>query len=202
MNSPFPANVGDGEIKPAHCAVSAVGFLRCSKAMEQNERPLSPFTLRLTFEERAQLERDAAGLSLGAYVRSRVFDATRAAPRRRRKFPVKDQKALASVLAMLGQSRLANNINQLARSANTGSLVMTPESEATLKGACRDIASIRHMLMVALGLADANNGKSDTTSLHLQFASSASEATGSSAPTPKRQGRYRQRQSNPPSPAP
>jgi Bacterial mobilisation protein (MobC) len=170
--------------------------------MEQNERPLSPFTLRLTFEERAQLERDAAGLSLGAYVRSRVFDTTRAAPRRRGKFPVKDQKALASVLAMLGHSRLANNLNQLARLANTGSLVMTPDTEATLKGACRDIATIRHMLMVALGLADANDGKTDTASLHLQFASSASETTGGSAPTPKRQGRYRPRQSNPPSPAP
>lgn len=176
--------------------------MRCSKVMDQNERPLSPFTLRLTFEERAQLERDAAGLSLGAYVRSRVFDESSAAPRRRGKFPVKDQKALASVLAMLGQSRLANNINQLARAANTGSLVMTPDSEATLKGACRDIASIRHMLMVALGLVDGSASKSDSTSLHLQFASSASEATGSSAPSPQRQGRYRPLQSNPPSPAP
>jgi Bacterial mobilisation protein (MobC) len=168
----------------------------------KDKKDLSPFTLRLTFEERAQLERDAAGLSLGAYVRSRVFDTTRAAPRRRGKFPVKDQKALASVLAMLGQSRFANNLNQLARAANTGSLVMTPDTEATLKGACRDIASIRHMLMVALGLADANDGKSDSASLHLQFASSASEAAGDSAPMPKRQGRYRPRQSNPASPAP
>jgi Bacterial mobilisation protein (MobC) len=168
----------------------------------KDKKDLSPFTLRLTFEERAQLERDAAGLSLGAYVRSRVFDTTRAAPRRRGKFPVKDKKALASVLAMLGQLRLANNINQLARSANTGSLAMTPDSEATLKGACRDIASIRHMLMVALGLADANDGKADTASLHLQFATSASETTGDSAPTQKRQGRYRPRQSNQPPPAP
>jgi hypothetical protein len=170
--------------------------------MDQNERPLSPFTLRLTFEERAQLERDAAGLSLGAYVRLRVFDTTRSAPRRRGKFPVKDQKALASVLAILGQSRLANNINQLARAANTGSLAMTPDAEATLKGACRDIASIRHMLMVALGLADANDGKADTASLHLQFASSAADTTGGAAATPKRQGRFRPHQSNPASPAP
>ena len=170
--------------------------------MDSKEQTPSPFTLRLTFEERAQLERDAAGLSLGAYVRSRVFDTTRAAPRRRGKFPVKDQKALASVLAMLGQLRLTNNLNQLARAANTGSLVMTPDAEVTLKGACRDIASIRHMLMVALGLVDANDGKADTESLHLQFASSASETVGMSVPTPKRQGRYRPRQSNPPSPAP
>lgn len=148
------------------------------------------------------MERDAAGLSLGAYVRSRVFDATKTAPRRRGKFPVKDHKALASVLAMLGQSRLANNINQLARAANTGSLVMTMDAESTLKGACRDIATIRYMLMIALGLADDSAGKSESTSLHMQFASSASESAGSSAPSPKRQRRYRPHQSNPPSPAP
>jgi hypothetical protein len=196
MNNPFPANVGDGEIKPAHCAVSAVGFLRCSKVMEQNERPLSPFTLRLTFEERAQLERDAAGLSLGAYVRSRVFDSANMPPRRRGKFPVKDQKALASVLAMLGQSRLANNLNQLAREANTGSLVMTPDSEATLRGACRDIASIRHMLMIALGLASDSAEKSDSTALHLHFAESSSLV-----PPPAVRAQHHH-QSNPLSPAP
>jgi Bacterial mobilisation protein (MobC) len=142
----------------------------------RDKKDLSPFTLRLTFEERAQLERDAAGLSLGAYVRSRVFDATIAAPRRRGKFPVKDQKTLASVLAMLGQSRVANNLNQLARAANTGSLVMTMDAEDALKGACRDIAFIRHMLMIALGLADDSASKSDSTSLHLHFAASSSLA--------------------------
>jgi hypothetical protein len=170
--------------------------------MNQNERPLSPFTLRLTFEERAQLERDAAGLSLGAYVRSRVFDSANTPPRRRGKFPVKDQKALASVLAMLGQSRLANNINQLARAANTGSLVMTPDSEATLKGACRDIASIRHMLMVALGLVDGSASKSDSKSLHLQFASSASESAGTFASSSPQHGRYNPHRNEQRQPAP
>lgn len=32
-----------------------------------------PFSLRLTFEERERLERDAAGMSLGAYIRSRLL---------------------------------------------------------------------------------------------------------------------------------
>lgn len=63
--------------------------------METKEPRLPPFSLRLNFEERAQLERDAAGLSLGAYVRERIFDGSKPSPRRRGKFPVKDQKALA-----------------------------------------------------------------------------------------------------------
>ena len=37
-----------------------------------DERTIPPFSLRLTFEERAKLERDAAGMALGAYMRSRL----------------------------------------------------------------------------------------------------------------------------------
>ncbi|NBX33593.1 MAG: plasmid mobilization relaxosome protein MobC, partial [Planctomycetes bacterium] len=54
-------------------------------------------------------------------------------------------QALAELLACLGASRIANNLNQLAHAANTGSLAMTPDVEATLKVACRDVATIRHM---------------------------------------------------------
>lgn len=169
--------------------------------MEPNDQTPSPFSLRLSFEERAQLERDAAGLSLSAYVRERIFDGSKTTPRRRGKFPVKDQKALASVLAMLGQSRLANNLNQLAHAANTGSLAVTPDTEASLKGACRDIASIRHMLMVALGLMDGKASKSESTSLHMQFASSASETAGKSVSAQSLHGRYRPPRAKPKPPA-
>ena len=40
-------------------------------------KPISPFSLRLTCEEPAQLERDTAGMFLGAHIRSRIFDKTR-----------------------------------------------------------------------------------------------------------------------------
>ena len=52
------------------------------------ERTIPPFSLRLTFEERAKLERDAAGMALGAYIRSRLLDPETVAPRKRGKFPV------------------------------------------------------------------------------------------------------------------
>ena len=74
------------------------------------DRRPPPFLLRLTFEERAKIEHDAAGMSLGGYIRSRLLDPDWIAPRRRGKFPVKDHRALAQLLAMLGQSRLANNV--------------------------------------------------------------------------------------------
>ncbi len=39
-----------------------------------------PFSLRLTFEERAKIEVDAAGMSLGGYIRSRLLDPDWIAP--------------------------------------------------------------------------------------------------------------------------
>ncbi len=116
------------------------------------ERTIPPFSLRLTFEERAKLERDAAGMALGAYIRSRLLDPETVAPRKRGKFPVKDHQALAQLLGLLGQSRLANNVNQLARAANTGSLAVTPDTEEALVSATADINHMRQLLIQALDI--------------------------------------------------
>jgi hypothetical protein len=110
--------------------------------------------MRLTPEERVRLEHDAAGMSLGSYVKWRLFghDAP-PQPRSRGKFPVKDHQALSAVLAKLGQSRIANNLNQLAKASHSGSLILTPEIEAELREAAADIAIIRNLLIDALGLS-------------------------------------------------
>ncbi|MDF3606222.1 hypothetical protein PE067_08800 [Paracoccus sp. DMF-8] len=110
-----------------------------------------PFSLRLTFVERARLERDAAGMSLGAYIRSRLFGDDVPPRRTRGKFPVKDQAALAKVLAALGASRLSQNLNQLARAVNIGALPVTPETDSELRDACRAVAELRDELLRALG---------------------------------------------------
>jgi hypothetical protein len=110
-----------------------------------------PFSLRLTAEERARLEADAAGKPLGAYVRSRLF-GEEATPRKRKgKSPLKDQEALGRVLGALGRSSLSSNLNQLARAVNTGTLPVHPETEAELRNACQDIKAIRADLLQALG---------------------------------------------------
>jgi hypothetical protein len=122
-----------------------------------------PFSLRLSTDERVRLERDAAGMSLGAYVRWRVFDPSSPPPKSRGKFPVKDHQALSKALGLLGQSRLANNLNQLARAANTGSLPLTPDTDAELQAAARDIAAIREMIVAALGLSTDAKALADTS---------------------------------------
>lgn len=120
---------------------------------KSRKRRPPPFSLRLTSEERARLDRDAAGMSLGGYVRSRLFGED-AAPRRRGKFPVHDHKLLGEVLGRLGASRIANNLNQLAKAANLGTLPVTPELDDELRQACAEIAIMKLMLMKALGIKD------------------------------------------------
>lgn len=113
----------------------------------------APLSLRLTPEERLRLERDAAGQSLAAYIKRKLFDGAADAPvRTRGKFPVKDHAALSAVLGKLGQSRMANNLNQIARAAHLRSLDLNPDLEAELREACANIAAIRSMLVEALGL--------------------------------------------------
>lgn len=120
--------------------------------MHGKKPPTPPFSLRLTFEERARLEEDAADMPLGAYIRSRVFDESRPPRRSRGRRPVKDHKELARLMAMLGNARLASNLNQLARAANSGSLIATPDTKAKLDAACDDVRFLRVTLMKALGL--------------------------------------------------
>ncbi len=121
-----------------------------------NKRHGRPFSLRLSEDERTQLERDAAGISLGRYIRWRLFtgEAPRP-PKTRCRIPVKNHKAASELLAKLGQTHLAANMNQLAKATNMGTLFVTPEIEAALWQSTKDIAEMRGLLLQALGLDSA-----------------------------------------------
>ncbi|MGB2201101.1 MAG: hypothetical protein ACPH5G_07160 [Pseudooceanicola atlanticus] len=95
-----------------------------------------PFSLRLTKNERAKLETAAAGMPLGPFIKSKLFDGDLSPRRTRGQAPVKDHAALARVLGLLGNLRLANNLNQLAKAANTGALPLSPEVEDELMATC------------------------------------------------------------------
>lgn len=112
----------------------------------------APFSLRLTFEERTRLRRAAGDLPIAAYIKSLLFADDAPVYRSRGKTPVKDHKALAEVLACLGASRIANNLNQLARAANSGSFYFDRETKAQINAACGDIQVMRQLLMSALGM--------------------------------------------------
>lgn len=117
---------------------------------EGQVRP-APFSLRLSFEERGAIERAAGDQPVAAYIKSVLFGAERPRATRTRS-PVRDQKALAEVLACLGASRLSNNLNQLAKHANQGNLYFDHDTMAALCAACEDVRAMRQLLMAALGM--------------------------------------------------
>ena len=118
------------------------------------QKPLSPYSIRFTEEERAWLDEVTAGIPLSDFLRPLIFSEALLKKRRKpRKSPVKDYQILASVQGELGKSRLANNVNQLARAANSGSLEVSPDTERALQQACSDIRWMRNALMAALGLS-------------------------------------------------
>lgn len=110
-----------------------------------------PFSLRLSAGERARLDMLRGSKTLSAYIREQLFGDDAAPRKRSGNSPVQDVEALGRVLGALGQSRLSSNLNQLAKAVNTGSLPVTPETEAELAAACRDVSAMRADLLRALG---------------------------------------------------
>lgn len=115
-------------------------------------------TLRVTEEELDRLKRAAEGVSISAYIRKQLFGDQVSLRKTRSRVPVKNQKALAQVLGKLGETRIANNLNQIAYEANCGSLLMDQQTEEELKIACAHIAWMRVKLIEALGLKGSQEG--------------------------------------------
>ncbi len=110
-----------------------------------------PFSLRLSFDERSQLEQAAGNMALGAYIREKLLTT----PEDRqtvRKNPTEDRKMLAQLLSVIGKAHLANNLNQLAKAVNSGSLDVTPDTERMIRESYAEIMWMRGILIEALGL--------------------------------------------------
>ena len=111
----------------------------------------SHVTLRMTPEERAKLKELAAGMTLSAYIRACVFAEKTKRRKKRALSSTEDKKAAAEALALLGQSRIASNLNQLAYHANIGALIVGDVERAHISEANDHLAAIRSLLMEALG---------------------------------------------------
>ena len=88
---------------------------------------------------------EAAGLSVGAYLRTVVVGT--AGPRAVRRAPV-ERVELARLLAELG--KVGSNVNQLAHQANAGRFPVGDQ----LAAAIADVQAMRTALMKALGYGD------------------------------------------------
>lgn len=132
-------------------SISERDFNAVAAANPKKKPREAPFSLRLSFEEKALLRAAANGVPLGAYIKAKLFDEPLEKVRRRNTNPVKDHEALGRVLGALGKSRLSQNLNQIARAANMGALPVSPELEDELRQACADVEALRKELLRALG---------------------------------------------------
>lgn len=109
-------------------------------------------SLRVTEDENARLERDAAGMSRSAYIREKLFGKSAKPRRTHGKFPVKDYEALGRVLGLLGRSGIYNNMHRLLLAVEEGRVAIDNEIVAEIRQTHADIAAMRRDLVKALGL--------------------------------------------------
>lgn len=121
--------------------------------MSKPSKPLSPFTMRLNPQEREKLAKLAKDMNMSqaAFIRAKVFDGL---PLKQKKIAATlDHQTLAKLLMMLGESRIANNLNQLAKHANCGTLELdSKELEAQINESYEAVIWMRQTLLQSLGL--------------------------------------------------
>jgi len=122
----------------------------CDPSLAVPQEPTRPFSIRLTVIERQKLKQAAGKRPVGVYVREKLFDGE-TVKRRVRRVVEPDSEAIARLAGLLGQSRIANNLNQLAKLANIGNLPVDDEVKVDLVEACEHVAEIRSVLLKALG---------------------------------------------------
>ena len=145
-----------------------------SKSEKKTKKRPAPFSLRFSFEEKQKLIEDAGRQSISAYIKARLFDPDTPVKQARGLNPVKDQKALAQLLGMLGASRIAKNLDELADAARVGALPLGDETDKALRRACDDIRVMRSFLLAALGIRETDKSTKVCESCSSAFSRAAS----------------------------
>jgi len=123
-----------------------------NSSAKTNKPKMLPFSLRFTADEKAYLMECAGNQSLAAYIRSLVLGERQEKRKITSRKPSTDQQALVRLLSALGQSRMPQNLNQIAKAAKQGELMVSRALVAELNQACADIRAMRSDLITALGL--------------------------------------------------
>lgn len=110
-----------------------------------------PFALRLTANERHELERQAGSMPLGTYIKSQLLSPEMQRNKRTARRPVADQAALAQILGMIGQSDVAVRLDALVKAAEAGALTFDDDTSQAIQTACAEVHAMRRLLLKALG---------------------------------------------------
>lgn len=113
---------------------------------KKRKRP-SPLSVHLNEDERAKLERAAAGQSLNSYVKERLFAGSGS-----RKGASKDYAELARALSLLGRSDIQTRLTALLLAIEKEQLPTSKDVERDIRDACNMVKMIRAELVTALGL--------------------------------------------------
>ncbi len=112
---------------------------------------LPPFSLRLSADERARMERLAKGMPLGAYIKACALDPKSAAKVHAEAHESR-RALLARIIARLGS--VAETLKLIRAALDCGALDFEPETEGALRTACADLTTVKAMLMQALGMKE------------------------------------------------
>ena len=121
-----------------------------SNEKARKKKPV-PFSLRLSVEERADLDELAGNRPLGAYIREELLGDQQQKRRVSHK-PTIDNQKVAQLLAVLRHSNIASNLNQLAKAVNCGNLTVDDDVQEQLERSCAAVLAMREALFEALGL--------------------------------------------------
>lgn len=115
----------------------------------------SPYSFRLTPQQRAFIKEQsqAAKMTESDWIRYLLFSDVKLIEAKQ-KAAVKrvSDRDLSQVISLLGQSRIPNNLNQIAKGINMGTIIVTPDTERHIDETYRMVLWIRQTLIQQLGL--------------------------------------------------
>lgn len=109
---------------------------------------MSRLSVRITEQERRELQRRAGNAQLSEYVRRILLG--NACSRKRTATPKPDVQALSQILGLLGQTDVFRSLKKISDGVRLGTLPVDDELLETIKEARSDIAEVKSLLMQAL----------------------------------------------------
>ncbi|WP_375568041.1 hypothetical protein ABWH92_10280 [Ahrensia marina] len=145
----------DGERPRAFAGAAAPEPKRKRRRRRKSAGPrIPPLSIRLSVEERADLEARAGDVPVSTYAKSLLFAVTAKPARLSPRNPTLDHQVIGQLLGTLGRAEIAPHLRELAEAARSGSLPLDEITTAQLHKACHDVALMRAELMRALGVGD------------------------------------------------
>lgn len=124
------------------------------KCGHKTTRDCPRVTVRFSRDDYERLKNLADGMSLSVYLRTIALNDELPRRKNRSAAAISDKAAVAQLLGLLGQSRIANNLNQLAYHANVGSLAIDDAAREQINEAYETVLLIRKTLLKALGFRE------------------------------------------------